>query len=42
MSVDPLVFVQAIVLMTVTATLAGLVPARLAAGHATSAALRVE
>ena len=42
MSVDAWVFVRAIALMTVTATLAGLAPARLAAGRATAAALRVE
>ena len=42
MSVDPWVFVRAVVLMTVTATLAGLLPARLAAGRATASALRVE
>ena len=42
MDVEPRIFVQAIVLMTVTATLAGLVPARLATGRATAAALRVE
>jgi putative ABC transport system permease protein len=42
MTVDPWVFVRAVVLMTFTATLAGLVPARLAAGRATAAALRVE
>jgi putative ABC transport system permease protein len=42
MSVDPWVFVRAVVLMTVTATVAGLVPARLAAGRATASALRIE
>ncbi len=42
MSVDVWVFVRAVVLMTVTATLAGLAPARLATGRATAAALRVE
>jgi putative ABC transport system permease protein len=42
MSVDPWVFVRAVALMTLTATLAGLVPARLAAGRATAGALRVE
>ncbi|MEQ1833795.1 MAG: FtsX-like permease family protein, partial [Candidatus Eisenbacteria bacterium] len=42
MDVEPRIFVQAIVLMTVTATLAGFVPARLATGRATAAALRVE
>ena len=42
MDVDPWVFARAIGLMTVTATLAGLVPARLATGRATAAALRVE
>jgi len=42
MSVDPWVFVQALLLMTVTATLAGLLPARLAAHHATAGALRTE
>jgi hypothetical protein len=34
--------VRAVVLMTLTATLAGLAPARLAAGRATAGALRVE
>ena len=42
MTVDPLIFVQAVALLAVTATLAGLVPARLATGRATAAALRVE
>ena len=42
MSVDPYLFVRAIVLMSVTATLAGLVPARLATGRATAASLRME
>jgi putative ABC transport system permease protein len=42
MTVDPWVFVRAVVLMTLTATLAGLAPARLAAGRATAGALRVE
>jgi putative ABC transport system permease protein len=42
MAVDPSVFVRAILLMTLAATLAGLVPARLAAGRATADALRVE
>jgi putative ABC transport system permease protein len=42
MSVDFWVFVRAVVIMTVTATLAGLAPARLATGRATAAALRVE
>ena len=42
MFVDPAVFGRAVVLMTVTATLAGIVPARLAAGRSTAAALRVE
>ncbi len=42
MWVDPWVFVRAVVLMTLTATLAGWVPARLAAGRATATALRVE
>jgi len=42
MTVDPRVFVRAVLLMTITATLAGLVPARLAAGRGTAAALRVE
>jgi len=42
MTVEPLVFVRAVVLMTATATLAGLVPARLAAGRGTAAALRIE
>jgi putative ABC transport system permease protein len=42
MSVDPWVFVRAVVFMTLTATLAGLAPARLAAGRATASALRVE
>ncbi|MFM7231324.1 MAG: ABC transporter permease [bacterium] len=40
--VDPAVFVRAVVLMTVTATLAGLVPARLATARDTAGALRVE
>lgn len=42
MTVDPMIFVQAVALMAITATLAGLVPARLATGRATAAALRVE
>ena len=42
LSVDPWVFVRATLLMTLTATLAGLVPARLATGRATAGALRVE
>lgn len=42
MTVEPRIFLQAVALMAVTATLAGLVPARLATGRATSAALRVE
>lgn len=42
MTVDPMVFVQAVVLMTLTATLAGLLPARLATAGATAGALRVE
>ncbi len=42
MTVDPMIFVQAVALMALTATLAGLVPARLATGRATAAALRVE
>lgn len=42
MTVDPWLFVRVVVLMSVTATLAGFVPARLAAGRATAGALRVE
>ncbi len=42
LSVDPWVFARAVSLMTLTATLAGLVPARLAAARATAGALRVE
>lgn len=42
LSVEPGVFVRAVVLMTITATLAGLVPARLATGRGTAGALRVE
>jgi len=42
MTVEPAVFVQALVLMTLTATLAGLLPARLATRRATAGALRTE
>ena len=42
MAVDPWVFIRAVALMTVTAVLAGLAPARLAASRVTAAALRVE
>jgi putative ABC transport system permease protein len=42
MTFEPAVFVQAVLLMTLAATLAGLVPARLAVHRATAAALRTE
>jgi len=42
MKFEPAVFVQAVLLMTLAATLAGLVPARLAVHRATAAALRTE
>jgi putative ABC transport system permease protein len=42
LSLEPIVFVQAMLLMTLAATLAGLVPARLAVRGATAAAMRTE
>jgi putative ABC transport system permease protein len=42
LSLEPAVFVQALLLMTLAATLAGLLPARLAVRGATAAALRTE
>jgi len=42
MTIEPTIFVQALALMTLTATLAGLLPARLAGQHATAGALRTE
>jgi len=42
LTLEPSVFVQAMLLMTAAATLAGLLPARLAVHRATAAALRTE
>ena len=42
MTLEPGVFVRTLLLMTATATLAGLLPARIAAQHATVGALRTE
>ena len=42
LTLEPSVFAQALLLMTLAATLAGLVPARLAVRQATAAALRTE
>ena len=42
LTLEPMVFVQALLLMTAAATLAGLLPARLAVHRATAGALRTE
>jgi putative ABC transport system permease protein len=42
LTVDPWLFVQSVVLMVITALIAGLVPARLAAGRLAAEAMRVE
>jgi len=42
LTLEPAVFIQALLLMTLAATLAGLVPARLAVHRGTAAALRTE
>jgi len=42
MTLEPLVLVQAVILMTLTAALAGLAPARLAATGVAAEAMRVE
>jgi putative ABC transport system permease protein len=42
LTLDPMVFVQAMLLMTLAATLAGLLPARLAVRGATAGAMRTE
>ena len=42
LTLEPAVFVQALLLMTLAATLAGLLPARLAVHRATAGALRTE